>query len=225
MLFDVPYAWVGAMWARFFTLYAADTVCRLIHLQKFEVDAPASARWFFVHWLTNLYVAFHTWEDVAQCLADPMCGNAVSTTSSEAFAMATVLHVYHCVQHWSELHPNDRLHHMIFCFGCAPVVYMTAAYKSTAVALFFMCGLPGAIDYFHLWLVKMKVMTAPTQRKGYAVISLFLRSPGVLWACFLEYYGILSETDFSTPRFALLLLAVANAQIYLAMTLRRCLVD
>ena len=147
---------------------------------------PPSARWFFIHALTNFTICLVGWKDLKYCIANMescIYSNPLWETKL-AISIAIISHLYHIAVFWENLTSQDWLHHssMVGIAGTLSLVQLT---RVTSVGLWFMTGLPGMIDYSLLWAVKMGWLSSMTQKYFYTFISSFIRSPGCMLACFL----------------------------------------
>ena len=97
-------------------------------------------------------------------LRDPV-NSAVVPYSDAPLAITVGLHAYHCVSYWRTLTPLDWAHHIVsnmlvsglaFPFRLGPVVNWVT---------FFVCGLPGGIDYYLLFLTKMGSIQRLTEKR------------------------------------------------------------
>ena len=85
---------------------------------------------------------------------------------------------------------------------------------------FFMCGLPGALDYVMLSLVKHNHLAPLVEKAWNARINVWIRSPGMLLCTFCAYqatrHGPESEAT-RHPMVALLvsIIIIVNAQYYM----------
>ena len=58
---------------------------------------------------------------------------------------------------------------------------------------FFVCGLPGGLDYCMLAAVKLGLMTSMTEKRWNARINVWMRSPGLLLTSFCLLLGRFDE--------------------------------
>jgi len=104
-------------------------------------------------------------------------------------------------------------------FICGPLCHKQKTIISS-LALFFLTGLPGAIDYLLLYLVKSNIIKSITEKKIYTYISFLIRSPGCIitsgigFPALIEYYKNKNIFNFITS-LSLILLTYWNGQYYL----------
>ena len=200
-------------------LYVADLVSQYlyVHMGPGIVPIPHNARWFFIHSLGNCIVALVGTNDLIYCMLH--IGSCASTDwnyySFLTFVVATVVHFYHMVFFWSKLSKDEWFHHGIMVGISAPLSLYFPTRVST-VAICFLTGYPGMIDYFLLWLVKMKFLRRETEKVANAWINILVRSPGCLFASFL---GIPLLLEGNWVALILTALCFWNGQYYMVKSL------
>lgn len=82
---------------------------------------------------------------------------------------------------------------------------------------FFICGLPGAIDYFLLGLVKIERINRLTEKRINNALNLWLRGPGLtlVFAFALAAYRTGNHAVNATVMLILLGISIGNGQYYL----------
>ena len=127
-------------------------------------------------------------------------------------AMLGCIHLYHMLR-YSGLSAADWFHHLAFIpFNQLAVHWPSISTSWAAWGFkwgpivnaqdFFVCGLPGALDYLMLALVKEGRMEK-TQHKHYqAKVNVWLRAPGIVATCTLHFFGLMRvwsapDTPFS----------------------------
>ena len=175
-----------------------------------------NTRWFFIHSFTNLLICNLARRDVYDCIINP---DSISLRPSYnghlAIWTAIMSHIYHVVVFSRKLTFQDWLHHSLMV-GISGTVTVISPFKLAVLGLWFMSGLPGFIDYFNLWCVKMGWINSLTQKRIYTHITTYLRSPGCLYSCFLgmEYL----KTPRMTMKYFTMMINVAltfwNGQYY-----------
>ena len=121
-----------------------------------------------------------------------------------------------------ELTLDDKIHHASTALLTTPIIVYYLPIKLTTAALFFLSGLPGMIDYFTLWCVKMGWVASQRQKKNYVTICVWMRSPGTVVIAFLSIQGlVVSSTKLPLwPTLWTAGLAFVNGQYYMHLTLR-----
>lgn len=171
-----------------FIIYATDVFIKKINY---------NARWFQLHALINYVISFLSYSDVVECLKQPSLSQVpYSIQTNMAMQLSILLHVYHCFMF--EMRKEDWQHH-IFGFITIPAL-MNWQMKGTALLLFFITGLPGALDYTFISLYKNGVMHKYTVKHIYSYISAYLRLPGGAISSYLFLKdGISSDMILYSP--------------------------
>jgi len=169
----------------FISLFICDLVgiCISNKFSLIELDSE-SYRWFFIHFMVNIYVVYLTLPSVILAFTDNISNFTWTPDAYSAFWCCLILHFYHYTMF--KLSPADRIHHTLMCFVCGGLSYYQKTLLSNA-ALFFISGLPGAIDYFILWLVKLGYISVFKQKKTSLVVNNLIRCPG---CCFIALRGV-----------------------------------
>ena len=135
-----------------------------------------SARWYRVHLLSNLGIAYVTAGPFVRLLTSPSTLTALRPHPglSDAVKFAMALHLYHCVA-W-RLRPSDVWHHVTSVLG-AGLATSGLPLPLQSSLVWVGCGLPGGLDYLGLCLRKSGWVGERLQRKWTAVINMMLRAP------------------------------------------------
>ncbi len=105
---------------------------------------------------------------------------------------------------------------------CGTLCYILKSIISS-FALFFLTGLPGAIDYMLLYLVKINKVNSVTEKKIYTYLSTYIREPGCIYTFIIGLNGVLTyytEQNFNKMIILLItiLLILSNGKYYLLKT-------
>lgn len=170
------------------------------------------ARWFMLHAFGNFIVVYFSISDTIFTIMNPLqCigGNF----DSHATYMVPAIHIYHLVCfHCTK---DDYFHHFVFAGIICPLgFYFKAGPIQNAVG-FFICGLPGGLDYVMLALVKHKMMHPLTEKKYNARINVWLRSPGLLFCAFSIW--VAAPRPISAGLLLGALVVALNGQYYMQM--------
>jgi len=147
------------------------------------------SKWFFIHSIINMIVVYYSLNDVKKCIEYmPECYNiGWNNDSIKVYNYAFILHIYHCI--FYKLTNEDLLHHFLMVAICGTLCYHIKSILSS-LALFFLSGLPGGIDYFLLFLVKKNIVSSIFEKRVYVYISTYIRSPGCVLTFFIGLYGV-----------------------------------
>lgn len=200
-------------------LYIADLLSQYlyVHVGPGQPVIPHNARWFFIHALANAMVSLLGSNDLLYCTKHiSTCASEGWTDLSYAtFMVAIIFHLYHIVFFWEKLSRDEWVHHGVMIGISAPLTLYYPT-RATIVALCFLTGYPGMIDYALLWGVKMGWIARDSERVCNAWINVWLRSPGCLFASFLALPIIFDGTwmEALVP-LSLALLSFWNGQYYM----------
>ena len=153
-------------------------------------DADSSTRWFALHSIVNLIITAACLGDVRTVLVTPLCTMLNPTASWVPAYLAFSLHVYHLFA-FTKLRSEDIFHHVVFVgtFALLNFTPSLAWGPLVNVLLFFMTGLPGAIDYALCCAVKLSKLDKLAEKNANCWINAYLRMPGLasvaalVWVC------------------------------------------
>ena len=172
-------------------------------------EKNTKTRWYFINIIANSIIASNTYENVYYAFIDPKnIMNQPFSTFNINFTMA--LHIFHIFTSRKELTLTDWIHHMVSCiFVCSIALYLV---KNSIIdyLLFFMCGLPGGIDYFLLYLTKKNIIERITEKRINVNLNMWIRVPGILYGNFLSYFLIDFDNISFLNKFTIILLLFLN---------------
>jgi len=154
--------------------------------KSINIKNNKNIRWFFIHFISNLFVSINAISDLRLCLLEPynIYKYKWSSSSYNTFYISVITHIYHII--FFNLTKADRLHHGLMVLIAGSIEYYKKSIISPA-ALFFITGLPGCIDYFLLFLVKLNKLSKKREKIIYLYLSTYIRSPG---ACIISVMGL-----------------------------------
>ena len=144
-------------------------------------------RWFFIHTFINGLVTYYNFSDTYLVLTNPI-KNPMLQMSPDAFSATNVVvaaHVYHMVVFCDKLKPDEWFHHLVMMSFNGISVYILGN-KAQAASAFFLCGLPGLIDYSMLWGIKMGWVPKEYEKWTYLYVTTFIRSPGAVVVTYIS---------------------------------------
>lgn len=166
-------------------------------------------RYYVVHALANTVNVITTFPDLVHCLAYPL---NIAGMEHNTFPMAVciALHLHHFVIGYKTMTFIDLIHHLVNCFfvGLISTYYFTGHIIN--LMIFFICGLPGGIDYYLLSLKKYGMIDSMTEKYYNTILNMWIRVPGMLYTCFLAYINMILGTIDYHP-FMICLMIVLNA--------------
>ena len=149
----------------------------------------STTRWFLLHSIINFIVVYYSLNDVYTCLIYSSDCYRIpwNNNSIKVYNYATLLHIYHCI--FFKLTKDDYLHHFLMVVICGTLCYKLKSIISS-FALFFLTGLPGAIDYMLLYLVKTNKINSIVEKRIYTFLSAYIRAPGCTYTLAIGMNGI-----------------------------------
>jgi hypothetical protein len=121
-----------------------------------------SRDWYLLHAAANAVVVALAWPDLLATLSQPPLAFD-GMPCAPAHAVVVALHVYHALAF--PLTSEDLWHHGVSVFFVGTLAYMYHWGKLINAVDFFMCGLPGGIDYALLAAVKLGVCSKRTEKR------------------------------------------------------------
>lgn len=153
------------------------------------------ARWFQLHCFINLMICNIIKYDIYNLLYSPL--DVYKLDKYDELYYIFYLHVYHMMFFKNTL--MDYFHHVVFViFGTIPIYYYYN-YNVIRLATLSGCGIPGAIEYFTLSLVKHEKIQSLTQKTIMVNVYNYFRYPFSIFAASNIYYshmiGLTNKVD------------------------------
>jgi hypothetical protein len=135
-------------------------------------------RWFFLHAAVNCIICIFSIKDILTTLDNPAASMSPTHSWSKIpGGFVAAIHTYHVLRF--KLGADDIFHHAAFAgIGCGSN-YIVNYGPIANFYFFFVCGLPGGIDYFLLGLVKNGQLAPMEEKRINSTINLWLRGPGL----------------------------------------------
>ena len=175
-----------------------------------------TGRYFLLHTLANWVITVSSASEMVSVLRDPL-GKSLGTCNVLPTYMIPCLFSYH-LGVFKNVPREEWEHHILFGLGLAgPGLHYCVGPVQNAVG-FFMCGLPGGIDYALLAAVKQGLLRSATEKMWNARIQVWCRAPGILLSSYAIYLiSKYSAVNVRTKALPLLvfLLASFNGQYYM----------
>lgn len=166
-----PLAWIGGS---FLACLFVDFALSRLSLVKEE-----KARWYLIHALVNTVVVILVAPDVVALLQDPLSG--LDGKYTDAPLAATVgLHIFHCATQSSRLTSIDWAHHLVSNMLVSALVFPFRWGPLVSWGTLFVCGLPGGVDYYLLFLVKVNAVSKQSEKDCNRFLNVWIRAPGIL---------------------------------------------
>lgn len=178
------------------------------------------ARYFFLHVVANLMISILCLPDVYYVLTDPLSALASHHTIHWPTAIVFSVHIYH-VLFFKNLQWIDWLHHILMVAVGAPLLITGEVGPLMNFNNFWMCGVPGGIDYFMLLCVKQGWMSPLTEKKHNTTINVWMRAPFLVCTGTLVFVQGFVQAVSTVPsyvkltRYFLMFLACWNALFFM----------
>jgi hypothetical protein len=203
------------------TKYILTAIVFIIIDKLFLFSVRKSAKWFLLHFIGNMIIVLYATNDLINAIYDPLHA-LLGNYTLEPTIFAIVLHIHHLF-FYTNISFDDIIHHFGFVLTLGLIAMLWSWGPATNVMLFFMCGLPGGLDYLLLALVKLELIESITEKKLNTYINLYIRSPGILFTVFLLYIYVIENYNVNhhydvAPIYIIIIafiLMFINAQYYL----------
>lgn len=171
--------------------------CMLLHyLLGKKKNLRRQTKWYLVHTIGNALIVAMTLGDMVQTTVDPLKSidnipNYYQLTTLQTYPVIimSAIHIYHIALYHKEMITIDWIHHLASSglVGSVCTFYIRGSIVNHG--LFFMCGLPGGIDYLMLSLNDLGYMTRFTEKRVNRLLNMYIRLPGIL---FNSYAGLIN---------------------------------
>jgi hypothetical protein len=187
-------------------------VCDVVYARR------TKARWFALHVIANAWIALLTLPDVWFIVSDPITALKTKTTNHWPTSLVFSVHVYHML-FFRNLYFIDWLHHLLMVVVGAPVLITGEQGPLMNFNHFFMCGIPGGLDYAMLFAVKHGWMSPLREKQYNSSINVWCRTPFlVITASFAYIQNFIQDgvpTWILVTRAFLMVLACWNALFFM----------
>lgn len=174
--------------------------------------------WYYLHTIFNFFIVKYTFNDFVNTFyfkEDIIFNREIF--NSRGLEIAIGLHLFHIFQDYKGMDFTDWCHHLISCFMMGTIGFYNYHNPVFNSGIFFMCGLPGGIDYLLLFLVKLNMVDKITEKKINVFLNNWIRSPGILYSCAVMHYGYMTNKVILLPYvYYLSQILVATNAIYFA---------
>ena len=154
---------------------------------------PLDGLYYLLHSIHNCAIVYITGSEVYNTITR---FDLINTMPKNLLALECVyaLHFYHIAIYWRKFRFDDWLHHLLMIGVALPIGTFFDSKSLVGYSLFFTTGLPGAIDYFLLFLVRNGWLNRQTEKTVNSYLNVWCRSPGcvshaVLTVAFVFVYG------------------------------------
>ena len=160
---------------------------------------------------TALHALFTTFTDPYNAMDSRVYSDTslMGAASIWPLAMVNSVHIYHMLGGFM-LTSADYFHHLLFVplLGFPGQVLPWGAVEPAGA--FFISGLPGGVSYLLLGLQKLGLLESIVEKRVTANLNTWVRTPGILFTCFVIYQGMLYGRH-TLPLWAVLVQSVLPA--------------
>jgi len=187
------------------TMWLVDRMLIILDGKKSDINQ----RYYVVHALTNTLNMYLTYPDLIHCLLHPL--NVVGFPHDTfPTAICIALHLHHFVIGFNKMNLIDCIHHLVSCFFVSIISTYYFTGPLVNYTIFFICGLPGGIDYYLLTLKKYDIIDSMTEKYYNTILNMWIRLPGMLYTCFLAYINYILNIAPYHP-FMIFLIIILNS--------------
>lgn len=179
------------------------------------------AVWYLIHFIANMYIIAMTFGPIALIGDDPIGAILQPAVYYDTMNIIALLHLYHLA--FFQCTRADWFHHLFFVGLGFFTIYMFKNGYYAALSHFFLCGLPGGIDYLCLFLYRLKWITKNQRLIIAHFLNVWIRSPGLcmLAAVSVIKYLVSKRELFNTAELICqLIMTIGNGQYYMAQVVR-----
>lgn len=181
------------------------------YIKKKSIYFSTTLRWFLVHFSANLLIGCLCLPGIVKFLRDPYLAfddddneeRVFSATSKWPLTLSVMLHGYHIFGGF-QLTSEDWFHHLTFVptLALPGMIFDWGCFCNWFA--FFICGIPGAIDYLILAMQKMDFFLTLNQKRISANLNVWIRVPGIIFGVGIGYL-LFVRNMFRVPIIAILL--------------------
>ena len=150
--------------------------------------------YYGIHSIHNIIIVYLTTHEVYNTITQ---FDKIFTMPKNELALEFVfaLHFYHLAIYWKKFRFDDWLHHLLMIGIALPIGTLVDSKSLMGYSLFFTTGLPGAIDYFLLFLVRNNWLNRKKEKLINSYLNVWIRSPGCISHAFLTFIFVFLTTQ------------------------------
>ena len=170
-------------------------------------------RWYIIHATINAFITVWTFPYVITMLSVPF--PEFDGASIMPCLIVMSLHMFHCL--CFNLNKYDVIHHVVMLtILIIPIIHSTnhQFVGFSNYALFFLCGLPGGIDYYMMYLVELGHMDKLTEKLYNSQLNTWIRPLGILLGAYYCYHRWLLDMIPTIYAFPVIIAFIWNAQYF-----------
>jgi len=138
----------------------------------------AKARYFFLHIFFNTVITYLVYQDTYNLIKNPETGLDINYSYYGILSTSAIssFHMYHYL-YFTNLSFDDYIHHIVSCLIVPSIGIIFPFGRLPSLCNIGMCGIPGGIDYFLLFLVKYNIINKITEKNLNRWLNLIIRWP------------------------------------------------
>lgn len=149
------------------------------------------ARYFFLHVIFNLWVTYIVFNDSLSLICNPESGldNEYNYSAILSTSAISSFHLYHYLC-FTNLSFDEYIHHLVSCLLVPAIAVILPWGRLPSLCNIGMCGIPGGIDYFLLFLVKYNIISKMTEKNLNRWLNLIIRWPIMYTMAYIFFLNI-----------------------------------
>lgn len=133
--------------------------------------------YYLLHSLANWGIVYYTYPTVRDTYLN-LTKSSMLITNPISYQICAALHIYHILRY--KMNREDIKHHIPTLTVLSIPLFNVSQSPLVAHIAFYLCGLPGIIDYILLFLSRNNIIYNMTEKKWNLYLNLYLRCPGAI---------------------------------------------
>jgi hypothetical protein len=151
--------------------------------------------YYLLHSLANWGIVYYTYPIVRDVYLNlPSASSLI--TNPISYQICSALHIYHILQY--KMNSEDIKHHIPTLTVLSIPLFNISQSPLVAHTEFYLCGLPGAIDYILLFLSRNNIIYRMTEKKWNLYLNLYIRCPGAILNSALALQLVQQQPDMTS---------------------------
>tara|TARA_B100000242_G_scaffold294186_1_gene275335 strand:+ start:1537 stop:2352 length:816 start_codon:yes stop_codon:yes gene_type:complete len=131
--------------------------------------------YYLLHSIANWGIVYYTYPIVRDTYLN--LSNTFNLSNNPiSYQICSALHIYHIIRY--KMNKEDIKHHIPTLLVLSIPLFNISQSPLVSHIAFFLCGLPGAIDYILLFLSRNNIIHRLTEKKWNVYLNLYVRCPG-----------------------------------------------
>lgn len=169
--------------------------CLVVHqlISKYT-KMKRQTKWYAIHTVGNLAITILSAKDMIRTMVDPINSvenianhNSLTCLQSYPILIMSSIHLYHILLYFKEMTTIDWIHHLANSGVVGSICTFIIRGSIVNHGLFFMCGLPGGIDYLMLTLNDYNLLSRLNEKRINRYLNMYIRLPGILFNCYAGF--------------------------------------